>query len=298
MLQCNIHCISLYILVNEYIYFQKPKTVEEWKKVSEGFAARWNFPHCVGSLDGKHIRIQAPDASGSLYFNYKGCHSIVMMVLADSNYRVIYADVGCQGRLNDGKVFSFTSFSNDLVTGNVSLPPHEPLPGRNYNVPYVIVADDAFALSEHIMKPYKGQYPGSGNPIRIFNYRLSRARRIVENVFGIMASKFRVFQTTIVLHPDKVESVALACMYLHNFLRRNVVAVNGYTPPGNIDYEDPDSGNIVLGSWRTEVNADEGMFNLQCVARRPSSKAERIRDEFKDYFMSPTGAIPWQNAYA
>jgi hypothetical protein len=98
------------------------------------------------------------------------------------------------------------------------------------------------------MKPYTGQKPGSSSPERIFNYRLSRARRIIENVFAILSSKFRVLLKTIALHPDKVESVVLSCIYLHNFLRRNATSKSSYTPPGTFDSEDSD-GNLIPGSW-------------------------------------------------
>ena len=81
-----------------------------------------------------------------------------------------------------------------------------------------------FVLATHIMKPYPGHKPGASSPERIFNYRLSRARRITENVFGILSSKFRVLLTPIALHPDKVESAVLSCIYLHNFLCRNSVS--------------------------------------------------------------------------
>jgi len=36
-------------------FFQLPLTEEEWLKCSENFYKQWNFPHCVGALDGKDI---------------------------------------------------------------------------------------------------------------------------------------------------------------------------------------------------------------------------------------------------
>ncbi|KAJ8874791.1 hypothetical protein PR048_022680 [Dryococelus australis] len=170
-------------------------------------------------------------------------------------------------RLTDGKVLSFTSFYDDLVKERLKLPASEPLPGREKPVPYVIVVDDAFTRRENIMKPYKSQYPGSMNPMRILNYRLSRAQRIVENVFGILPSKFRTLHTTIALHPDKIQSV------------------NGYTRPGNMDYEDLETGNVIFGTWRKELNENVGVFQLRRVPRKPSSNAECVRDEFREYYL-------------
>lgn len=44
---------------------------EMWKKIAEDFHNKWNYPNCLGALDGKHIKIQASAKSGSLYYNYK-----------------------------------------------------------------------------------------------------------------------------------------------------------------------------------------------------------------------------------
>lgn len=194
-----------------------PSSSMEWNTISNDFLSRWNFPHCLGSIDGKHIQIVAPPNSGSMYYNYKGTYSVVLLAVADANYNIIYADVGCQGQISDGGVFKYTTFCHELESGKLDLPAPQALPGQTERLQFIFVADDAFALSANIMKPYPGHKPGSSSPERIFNYWLSRARRIIENVFGILSARFRVLLTTINLHPDKVKSVVLACIYLHNF---------------------------------------------------------------------------------
>lgn len=271
-----------------------PTTSHEWQGVAQHFLMRWNFPHCLGSMDGKHIQIVAPEHSGSMFFNYKGFHSIVVLAVADANYNFIYLDVGCQGRISDGGVFNYTSLYEKMNRGTLGLPQPATLPGREIPVPYVFVADDAFPLSQNLMKPYPGHTPGLHSPGRIFNYRLSRARRIIENVFGIWSAKFRVLLKPIALHPNKVETVALACAYLHNFLRRDATSRNGYTPAGSFDAEDCD-GNLIYGSWRSQVEQSQQLIRLQNTPRRTQDEAQTIRNEFRDYFISEEGSVPWQN---
>lgn len=71
-----------------------PTTPKEWKDVADAFSEKWNFHHCCGAIDGKHVRIQAPPRSGGRYYNYKGYHSIIMLALVDANYKFLYVDVG------------------------------------------------------------------------------------------------------------------------------------------------------------------------------------------------------------
>ena len=75
-------------------------------KVAGDFEARWNHPHCLEALDGKHIRIQKPKNSGSLYFNYKQFFSVVLMALVDSKYQFLWIDVGGVGHLSDAQFYN------------------------------------------------------------------------------------------------------------------------------------------------------------------------------------------------
>jgi hypothetical protein len=96
------------------------------------------------------------------------------------------------------------------------------------------VGDEAFALTEYFMKPY-GQ-AGLTAEQRIFNYRLSRARRVVENSFGILVSRFGVLQRPIALSPQKDQTIDLTCCYLHNYLLRNQAQT--YISRGSVDTDD------------------------------------------------------------
>ena len=72
--------------------------------------------------------------------------------------------------------------------GTLGFPNPEPLPFDNEDMPYFFVGDDAFALKPTMMKPYSLR--GLTDDQRIFNYRLSRTRRVVENAFGIPVQQF------------------------------------------------------------------------------------------------------------
>ena len=109
----------------------------------------------------------------------------------------------------------------------------------------VFVGDDAFPLSVNCTKPFSKK--SLSDAARVFNYRVSRFRRISENAFGIWINRFSLFATKAALKPGKVEIVALASLVLHNMLR--TLSRTSYTPVDFVDSEAED-GTIVPGSWR------------------------------------------------
>lgn len=242
-------------------------------------------------MDEKHITLQCPIKSGSDYYNYKLFFSIVLFALVDADYNFIYTNVGYQGRISDGGVFMNSELYKQIENKSLRLPQASPLPQRNMNVPFVILADGAFPLTDHIMKPYSDIHTTRSKE-RIFNYRLSRCRRVVENVFGIYSSVFRILRKPLLLEPQKAEIVVLTIVYLHNFLRKSKASRNLYNPPGSFDIEE--EGQLIEGSWRRNVQPLEPLVN---VPRRSKTSAQDIRNEFATYFIG-NGALSWQNNYS
>lgn len=124
--------------------FQLPSNESEWKAIGADFEKRWNFPNCLGAVDGKHIKIKPPPESGSYFFNYKHFHSQVLMAIANANYELIYFHFGTNGRVSDGGVIKNTDFYQKLINGTLGLPQPDSVNG--ITLPYVFVGDEAFAL--------------------------------------------------------------------------------------------------------------------------------------------------------
>lgn len=274
------------LMMEEYI--KTPQTEAEWLKVARGFEQRWNCPHVLGCLDGKHVRIVPPPRTGSLFYNYKDFFSIVLMAVVNAEYEFIFVDVGAEGRASDGGIWQRTGLNHMLSdpANPLNIPAPGQLPGVREDVPYFLIADDAFRMSPYLLKPYPGHHLTPKQ--RILNYRLCRARRIVENTFGILANRFRLLLRAIEVQGETQKLVVMACCILHNFLRKQACA--SYLSGRSVDQEQPD-GTFVRGAWR----ADAPLVNLeQSKSRNPSLYAKKNRDNLADYFVTMDGEVPWQ----
>ena len=83
-----------------------PETQEEWMEIAKGFAKRWNFENTLGAIDGKHVHIRCPPKAGSLYYNYKQFHSIILLAVVDSAYKFIFTDIDSNGSVSNTTVFN------------------------------------------------------------------------------------------------------------------------------------------------------------------------------------------------
>ena len=130
--------------------------------------------------------MKCPKQSGSQFYKYKGFHSVILMALVDADYKFTWVEVGRNGSASDAQV-SLTDDDKDM--------------------PYFIIADDAFTLRRWPMKPFSMR--NMTRTQRIFTYIMSRAQRIVGNAFGILAHRFRCLLTTLQQESKTVTSIVL-----------------------------------------------------------------------------------------
>lgn len=284
-------CEAIYDLLAP-IYMRPPSTSEEWKLIAEDFENLWNMPHVIGAIDGKHIAIDCPKNSGKQDYNYKGFFSIYLLAICDARYNFSVFYVGQYGSNNDSGVLLNSEMGQRFEEGSIQVPLPERLEGyRLGNLPYFLVGDEIFPLKDWLMRPYPGKLDETQ---RVFNYRLSRARRVIENTFGIMVARWRLFRGPIRASRENVVRYVLAAMCLHNYLRQTENAI--YCPTGFVDSEDS-NGRIKPGEWRSIVDAD-ARAGLQDIPRvrgsRYAGSAAEMRDALKEYLNSADGCVPWQ----
>jgi hypothetical protein len=128
------------------------------------------------------------------------------LALVDARYKFT---VGSYRRNSDGGIFAHSKLGKHSET-HLGIPENKQLPGTTCLAPHVIVDDEAFPLKTYLMRPYSGSQSKGDNEKRIFNYRLSRARRVAENAFGILSQKFQIYQRTLRSLPKNVDNVIFA----------------------------------------------------------------------------------------
>lgn len=244
-------------------------STDYWLDTSAEFMARSNFPHYIGAIDGKHIRIIKPTESGSLYFNYKKFFSIILVAICDANYKFSYIDVGGYGRSADTTIFKNSAFFKKLTKGELNIPdPRDIGIGFDDKLPFMFVADEGFGQSNFILRPFAGKFLSVEK--RVFNYRLCRARRYIECAFGILANKWRIFHRALNVDPKLANLIIKTCCTLHNFVRdRDGVKFN-------------------------DTLLVEGFYDLARWPIPGGVVANKVRQKFTDYFMSPEGSLAWQ----
>ena len=232
-------------------------------------------PNCIGAIDGKHIEIQTPHNGGSLFFKYNKTFSVVLLALVDANYKFTIMDVGGYGKSSDGGLFTRSILGKSLENITLNISNSKPPPNSEEPLPFVIVDDEVFPMKKYFLWPYSGVSARNEESRQIYNYRLSRARRVVENAFGILTQKFRLFYGRIQLSPENADKVILAACVLHNYLRND------------INVEDcviENTDNLSQFSYVTTFRRSGGSA---------SEEAMIVREKYRQYFEN-VGSVLWQ----
>lgn len=252
-----------------------PKPTENtWKSIANEFYELWNFPNCLGAMDGKQITIQTNLNTGS---SHKKTYSIVLLALVDAHNNIVAVDVGPYDKNSDGEIFANLNLLKDIENGTLPIPCNAALPNTSIKLPYVIVADETFPLKSYLMRPYPEQNLDTSK--KIYNYHLSQARRVAENTFRVLSQQFRIYNR-IQAAPHIIDYIVLTTCILHNFIKK--YDGNNYT------FERYEDNEITEGTLETlplklENNSSNNAFN--------------VRESFKDYFNSFVGSVPLQEQF-
>lgn len=186
-------------------------------------------------------------------------------------------DIGAQGRHNDAGIFKGSLMGQRFDNYQMDLPPSCTLSNlSNISVPYMLVGDAAFQLNEYTLRPYSSNQLNRNR--ELFNYRLSRARRVVENAFGIMVSRWRIYRKPINASLKTIESIVKATVCLHNLL---------LSTPNYADMVDDVPPHFMAED--AAAFRDIGMMGSNTHSR----SAANIRDELCRYCVEE-GSVPWQ----
>lgn len=206
------------------------------------------------------------------------------MALADANCCFTVVDIGAEGRRSDGGILQNSVLKCLLEDKCLNVPEARSISDKGPKLPYVIVGDEAFALNNYMLRPYSRRNNLSLEK-KVFNYRLSRARRTVECTFGILTSRWRIFRRPITTSVHTAISIVKATVCLHNFLMINDLAL----PLKNRTY----SINNCL------KDRNKCFSNLQnpTIENDTFVRGSTVRDQFMEYFCT-SGTIKqqWQRA--
>lgn len=240
---------------------------QTWENSAKGFEEQWRFPNCIGCIDGKHVTIKCPARSGSQYFSYLKKFSMVLLAIVGPDYSFLCIDVGSYGKNSDAGILEESGIGIKFERNLFDIPAPKCLPRQSEPTPFVLLGDEGFPLKPYLMRPFPNRQARSDTQKEKFNNCLCATRRIVENAFGILAQKWRIFLRPLELKPENCKKVIRTACVLHNFLRSK------------------QQENLFLEMLEPQ-EAPRAFNTIYSNNRRSTNHAFQIREKFLNYFVS------------
>ena len=217
------------VLLDEYVSFPQGQRL---KSTIRKFEFKWGVPQCVGAIDGSHIPVCAPANLHTDYYNRKGWYSMLVQAVVDHDYLFTDLNIGWPGSVHDARVLVHSELYTKAMSGDL-LPSQYATDMCGVSVPPYIIGDAAYPLKTWLMKPFPDR--GLSEDRRNYNYRISRARMVVENAFGRLKGRWRRLLKRCDMTLDKVPTVIAACCILHNICE---VLKDNFDEQWRVDNED------------------------------------------------------------
>ena len=187
---------------------------EKLRETIDGFRCWWGFPQTVGAIDGTHIPILWPQECASDYYNRKGYYSILMQATVDFRGLFMDVNIGWPGKCMM-LVFLFILHASEKGAMVYTLFPDWPITLAGVKVQLLLLGNPTYPLLPWLMKPYLDNASTTPQEHH-FNYRLSRARMVVENSFGCLKGRWRCLLKRLDLQTSNIPNVVASCVVLLN----------------------------------------------------------------------------------
>ncbi|XP_033100382.1 protein ANTAGONIST OF LIKE HETEROCHROMATIN PROTEIN 1-like [Anneissia japonica] len=232
-------CVAMIdVMMQQYIVWP---TGNRLRRTIQAFEEKHGFPQCAGAVDGTHIPIIGPAKNPADYHNRKGWYSMILQAVVDNKLRFTDINVGFPGRVHDARVLRNSTLYEKGQNGDLFPAWYKEINGTP--MPIVILGDPAYPLLPWLMKGFS-EGANFGQQERTFNYRLSRARMVVERAFGQLKGRWRILMRRNDSALKAIPQMVTSCCILHNFcIEHNEVYEAGWDQM-HVIYEQPQADPV------------------------------------------------------
>ena len=106
----------------------------------------------AGTINHKHITMELPKQSSSLYYNYKVFNSLVLLAIRDGNYCFTHVDIGQSRSGNGSVVLKNSQIGKGFENGTFNIPSPSKIPGIKEDLPFFLVGDKILPLKSWLQR--------------------------------------------------------------------------------------------------------------------------------------------------